>query len=147
MNVSKFYKKLTSAEVGSTKTHEIYIRMSNDFDYETFFSGTHVQNQSVIEVNFLVHIQSRKNISLPASERELRFVYFANSNKEKRIPGLGILFKDYEVEEGDVVCLERNSTNGVPTYTLTFFGSDQVQVSPACFTITQDIPESASVQP
>lgn len=43
MNVSKFYKKLTSAEVGSTKTHEIYIRMSNDFDYESFFSGTHNQ--------------------------------------------------------------------------------------------------------
>ena len=147
MNVSKFYKKLTSAEVGSTKTHEIYIRMSNDFDYETFFSGTHVQNQSVIEVNFSVLIQSRKNISLPASERELRFVYFANSNKEKRIPGLGNLFKDYEVEEGDVVCLERNSTSGVPTYTLTFFGPDQIQVSPACFTITQDIPESTSVQP
>ena len=147
MNVSKFYKKLTSAEVGSTKTHEIYIRMSNDFDYETFFSGTHVQNQSVIEVNFSVLVQSRKNISLPASERELRFVYFANSNKEKRIPGLGNLFKDYEVEEGDVVCLERNSTSGVPNYTLTFFGPDQVQVSPACFTITQDIPESASVQP
>lgn len=147
MNVSKFYKKLTSAEVGSTKTHEIYIRMSNDFDYETFFSGTHVQNQSVIEVNFSVHIQSRKNMSLPASERELRFVYFANSNKEKRIPGLGNLFKDYEVEEGDVVCLERYSTNGVPTYTLTFFGPDQIQVSPACFTITQDIPESARVLP
>lgn len=146
MNVSKFYKKLTSAEVGSTKTHEIYIRMSNDFDYETFFSGTHVQNQSVIEVNFSVHIQSRKNISLPASERELRFVYFANSNKEKRIPGLGNLFKEYEVEEGDVVCLERNSTSGVPTYTLTFFGPNQVQVSPACFTITKEIPESASVQ-
>lgn len=147
MNVSKFYKKLTSAEVGSTKTHEIYIRMSNDFDYETFFSGTHVQNQSVIEVNFSVLVQSRKNISLPASERELRFVYFANSNKEKRIPGLGNLFKDYKVEEGDVVCLERNSTSGDPTYTLTFFGPDQIQVSPACFTITQDIPESTSIQP
>lgn len=39
MNVSKFYKKLTSAEVGSTKTHEIYIRMSNDFDYETSSVG------------------------------------------------------------------------------------------------------------
>lgn len=146
MNVSKFYKKLTSAEVGSTKTHEIYIRMSNDFDYETFFSGTHVQNQSVIEVNFSVHIQSRKNISLPASERELRFVYFANSNKEKRIPGLGNLFKDYEVEEGDVVCLERNSTSGVPTYTLTFFGPDQVQVSPTCFTITKDVQEADNTQ-
>lgn len=146
MNVSKFYKKLTSAEVGSTKTHEIYIRMSNDFDYETFFSGTHVQNQSVIEVNFSVDVQSRKNPSLPSSELELRFVYFVNSNKEKRIPGLGKLFKDYEVEEGDVVCLERNSTNGVPTYTLTFFGPNQVQVSPSCCTITQDITESNNIQ-
>ncbi len=146
MNVSKFYKKLTSAEVGSTKTHEIYIRMSNDFDYETFFDNAHVQNQSVIEVNFSAHVESIKNPDIPASEREIRFVYFANSNKEKRIPGLGNLFNEYEVQEGDVVCLERNSVNGFPTYTLTFFGPNQVQVSPACFTITQDIAESANTQ-
>ena len=146
MNVSKFYKKLTSAEVGSTKTHEIYIRMSNDFDYETFFDNAHVQNQSVIEVNFYAHVESIKNPDIPASEREIRFVYFANSNKEKRIPGLGNLFNEYEVQEGDVVCLERNSVNGFPTYTLTFFGPNQVQVSPACFTITQDIAESANTQ-
>ena len=146
MNVSKFYKKLTSAEVGSTKTHEIYIRMSNDFDYETFFDNAHVQNQSVIEVNFSAHVESIRNPDIPASEREIRFVYFANSNKEKRIPGLGNLFNEYEVQEGDVVCLERNSVNGFPTYTLTFFGPNQVQVSPACFTITQDIAESANTQ-
>lgn len=146
MNVSKFYKKLTSAEVGSTKTHEIYIRMSNDFDYETFFDNAHVQNQSVIEVNFYAHVESIKNPDIPASEREIRFVYFANSNKEKRIPGLGNLFNEYKVQEGDVVCLERNSVNGFPTYTLTFFGPNQVQVSPACFTITQDIAESANTQ-
>lgn len=147
MNVSKFYKKLTSAEVGSTKTHEIYIRMSNDFDYESFFSGTHNQSQSVIEVNFLAHVESKKNTSLVASDRDLRFVYFANSNKEKRIPGLGNLFKDYEVEEGDVVCLERSYVYGVPTYTLTFFGPNQVQVSPACFTIIQNVNDSEKVYP
>lgn len=147
MNVSKFYKKLTFAEVGSTKTHEIYIRMSNDFDYESFFSGTHNQSQSVIEVNFLAHVESKKNTSLVASDRDLRFVYFANSNKEKRIPGLGNLFKDYEVEEGDVVCLERSYVNGVQTYTLTFFGPNQVQVSPACFTIIQNVNDSEKVYP
>lgn len=147
MNVSKFYKKLTSAEVGSTKTHEIYIRMSNDFDYESFFSGTHNQSQSVIEVKFLAHVESKKNTSLVASDRDLRFVYFANSNKEKRIPGLGNLFKDYEVEEGDVVCLERSYVYGVPTYTLTFFGPNQVQVSPACFTIIQNVNDSEKVYP
>ena len=147
MNVSKFYKKLTSAEVGSTKTHEIYIRMSNDFDYESFFSGTHNQSQSVIEVNFLAHVESKKNTSLVASDRDLRFVYFANSNKEKRIPGLGNLFKDYEVEEGDVVCLERSYVNGVQTYTLTFFGPNQIQVSPACFTIIQNVNDSEKVYP
>lgn len=147
MNVSKFYKKLTSAEVGSTKTHEIHIRMSNDFDYESFFSGTHNQSQSVIEVNFLAHVESKKNTSLVASDRDLRFVYFANSNKEKRIPGLGNLFKDYEVEEGDVVCLERSYVNGVQTYTLTFFGPNQVQVSPACFTIIQNVNDSEKVYP
>lgn len=147
MNVSKFYKKLTSAEVGSTKTHEIYIRMSNDFDYESFFSGTHNQSQSVIEVNFLAHVESKKNTSLVASDRDLRFVYFANSNKEKRIPGLGNLFKDYEVEEGDVVCLERSYVNGVQTYTRTFFGPNQVQVSPACFTIIQNVNDSEKVYP
>ena len=147
MNVSKFYKKLTSAEVGSTKTHEIYIRMSNDFDYESFFSGTHNQSQSVIEVNFLAHVESKKNTSLVASDRDLRFVYFANSNKEKRIPGLGNLFKDYEVEEGDVVCLERSYVNGVQTYTLTFFCPNQVQISPACFTIIQNENDSEKVYP
>ena len=147
MNVSKFYKKLTSAEVGSTKTHEIYIRMSNDFDYESFFIGTHNQSQRVIEVNLLAHVESKKNTSLVASDRDLRFVYFANSNKEKRIPGLGNLFKDYEVEEGDVVCLERSYVNGVQTYTLTFFGPNQVQVSPACFTIIQNVNDSEKVYP
>lgn len=98
-------------------------------------------------MNFLAHVESKKNTSLVASDRDLRFVYFANSNKEKRIPGLGNLFKDYEVEEGDVVCLERSYVNGVQTYTLTFFGPNQVQVSPACFTIIQNVNDSEKVYP
>ena len=88
MNVSKFYKKLTSAEVGSTKTHEIYIRMSNDFDYESFFSGTHNQSQSVIEVNFLAHVESKKNTSLVASDRDLVLYTLQTPIKRKEFPVL-----------------------------------------------------------
>lgn len=32
-----FYKQLTQAELGETKTHEKYIRFPNDFDYSLFF--------------------------------------------------------------------------------------------------------------
>ena len=31
-----FIKRLTPAEVGDTGTHEKYIRLPNDFDYENF---------------------------------------------------------------------------------------------------------------
>ena len=31
-----FYKELTPAEVGKTGTHEIYIRLPNNLDYESF---------------------------------------------------------------------------------------------------------------
>ena len=51
------------------------------------------------------------------------------------------------MEEGDVVCLERSYVNGVQTYTLTFFGPNQVQVSPACFTIIQNVNDSEKVYP
>ena len=73
MNVSKFYKKLTSAEVGSTKTHEIYIRMSNDFDYESFFQRDNIiRVKSVIEVNFLPMLSLRRIRLFVASDRDLR---------------------------------------------------------------------------
>ena len=38
MNESRFFKKvLTPAEVGNTGTHEKYIRLTNDFDFKSFY--------------------------------------------------------------------------------------------------------------
>ena len=68
MSTSRFYKKLTQAEVGQTKTHEVYIRMPNDFDYEKFFNNTHIENGSVIEVNFTAPTVSKKNPMIPQQE-------------------------------------------------------------------------------
>lgn len=40
MNKSIFYyKQLTATEVGNKGTHEIYIRMPNDFNSEDFFQA------------------------------------------------------------------------------------------------------------
>lgn len=138
MSTSRFYKKLTQAEVGQTKTHEIYIRMPNEFDYEKFFNNTHIENGSVIEVNFSAPTVSKKNPALPKQEYDYRFVFFANSNKEKRIPGLGPLFKAFEVEEGDVVCLERVGEGDNVKFAVTFYNAEQVQVSPTAVIITSE---------
>ena len=138
MSTSRFYKKLTQAEVGQTKTHEVYIRMPNDFDYEKFFNNTHIENGSVIEVNFTASTVSKKNPTLPQQEYDYRFVFFANSNKEKRIPGLGPLFKAFEVEEGDVVCLERVGEGVDVKFAVTFYNAQQIQVSPAAVMITSE---------
>lgn len=138
MSTSRFYKKLTQAEVGQTKTHEVYIRMPNDFDYEKFFNNTHIENGSVIEVNFTAPTVSKKNPMIPQQEYDYRFVFFANSNKEKRIPGLGPLFKAFEVEEGDVVCLERVGEGENVKFAVTFYNAEQVQVSPAAVMITSE---------
>ncbi len=138
MSTSRFYKKLTQAEVGQTKTHEVYIRMPNDFDYEKFFNNTHIENGSVIEVNFTAPTVSKKNPTIPQQEYDYRFAFFANSNKEKRIPGLGSLFKAFEVEEGDVVCLERVGEGENVKFAVTFYNAEQVQVSPAAVIITSE---------
>lgn len=138
MSTSRFYKKLTQAEVGQTKTHEVYIRMPNDFDYEKFFNNTHIENGSVIEVNFTAPTVSKKNPTIPQQEYDYRFAFFANSNKEKRIPGLGSLFKAFEVEEGDVVCLERVGEGENVKFAVTFYNAKQVQVSPAAVIITSE---------
>ena len=78
-----FYKELTRAEVGKTGTHEVYIRFPNDFDYKSFFHNSDVENGSVIEVVFDAEDASNKDID---AALKLRFVYFVNSNKEKRVP-------------------------------------------------------------
>ena len=128
MSNSSFFKKLTAAEVGNTKTHEVYIRIPNDFDFESFFNNTHEENGSVIEVNFVANVSSRINENIGPNDYNLRFVFFANSNKEKRIPGLGPLFKEFEVKEGDVVCLERNESNKGISFNLTFLSPESLQV-------------------
>ena len=125
MSNSKFLKKLTAAEVGNTKTHEVYIRIPNDFDFESFFNNSHVENGSVVEVNFNAIVSSRIKGNIVPQTYDLRFVYFANSNKEKRIPGLGPLFKAFKVEEGDVICLEKDEDN---SFSLTFLSPDTVQI-------------------
>ena len=96
-----FYKELTPAEVGQTGTHEIYVRLPNNFDYQSFFNHSEKQNGSVIEVIFNAH-----DITIPSKEDilSLRFVhYINNANKEKRIPSLASLFKEHNVEIGDII--------------------------------------------
>lgn len=128
MSNSTFIKKLTAAEVSNTKTHEIYIRIPNDFDFESFFNNTHVENGSVIEVAFNAEVSSFKETSLKSTSYELRFVYFANSNKEKRIPGLGSLFKSFNVTEGDIACLQKIESGGLTSYKLSFLPASFMQV-------------------
>lgn len=127
MTSFKFFRKLTAAEVGDTKTHEVYIRMPNNFDFELFFNNAHKENGSVIDVDFLATVSSNIDSSIPPKQLSLRFVFFVNSNKEKRIPGLGPIFQTYKVKEGDTICLEKKETNGETSFNLTFLPSDTFQ--------------------
>ena len=103
MKTYSFYKELTAAEVGETGTHEIYVRFPNNFDYETFFHGSAVENGTVIEVSFEAQ-DLTDNVN---SKVNLRFVYYVNNtNKEKRMPGLSNLFREHQIKQGDIVCLE-----------------------------------------
>ena len=97
-----FYKELTNAEVGNARTHETYVRLPNDFDYVSFFYNRAIQNGTVIEYEFMA-----TNLTNGHNDQvTLKFVYYYNSNKEKRIPSLGALFSANDVEQGDIVCLE-----------------------------------------
>lgn len=139
MSNFKFLKKLTAAEVGNTKTHEVYIRIPNDFDFESFFNNSHVENGSVVEVSFNAVVSTRIIDNIAPQSYDLRFVYFANSNKEKRIPGLGQLFKSFNVKEGDIVCLEKKEDN---SYSLTFLSPDTLQIYNGGLLINGDIEEN-----
>ena len=121
-----FYKELTPAEVGNTGTHEIYVRLPNNFDYESFFNDSAVENGSVLEVNFSAQdTTDGENTIVP-----LRFVYFHNSNGEKRIPSLGTLFQQHNVQEGDIVCLESRIAGANTTYFIHFYKKGEIQVNP-----------------
>lgn len=83
---------------------------------------------------------------------DLRFVHFAQSNNEKRIPSLGDLFKANGVQENDVVRLESRIKDGSPSFYITFLRPDEAQINPKsfCFSVindnTQDICEHSKNQ-
>lgn len=124
MNKSYYYfKKLTAAELGNTKAHVGgYIRLPNDFDYETFFQSSGSDNNGVQEIIF-----SAYNLGKGIEEKNLRFAYFKNSNKEKRIPNLAELFNTNDVVEGDVVTLESRITGGMVKFFIQFFSNSDIE--------------------
>lgn len=123
------YKELTAAEVGNTKTHEIYIRLPNSFDYQEFFNGAAYEKGSVVETLF-----TATNLSKNGNTGEIvsmRFVHFINNaNQEKRIPSLRELFSSNNVEEGDIVCLKSCSKNGVTSFFIQFFKKGEIHINP-----------------
>ena len=127
MNKSIFlYRELTRAEVGNAGTHEKYVRLPNNFDYNSFFHDTAVQNGSVLEINFnAIDTTDGTPVNQP-----LRFVCFANSNQEKRIPSLGPLFQSHNIKEGDIVCLESRLIDGKCTYYIHFYKKGEIQIEP-----------------
>ena len=120
-----YLKKLTLAEVGETKAHVGgYIRLPNDFDYVTFFQTQGENNNGVTEISFNAY-----NCNKGKTEENLRFAYFANSNKERRIPNLANLFKENEVEAGDIVKLESRQMGGDVEIQLSFYKNKDITTS------------------
>ena len=121
-----FYKELTDAEVGNTGTHEKYVRLPNNFDYDSFFSDSAVQNGSVLEINFNAIDTTDGDCVI----QPLRFVYFTNSNHEKRIPSLGSLFQSHGIKVGDIACLESRWIDEECTYYIHFYRKGEIQINP-----------------
>ena len=128
MKESRFYiKKLTTAEVGEARTHEKYIRLPNDFDYKSFFHDSDYDNGSVIQVDFTVIDKTDGcNQLVP-----MRFVYYANSNHEKRLPSLGVIFDSHCVQANDVVFLESHTVGKQTLFYITFRKPTEADVAPA----------------
>lgn len=130
-----FYKQLTKAEVGQAGTHEVYIRLSNGFNYQTFFGNTpQLDENGTITITFDAFNTSKGANSI--EKVTLRFVYYSNSNKEKRIPSLGELFRDNNVDMDDIVCLESRNIDGKYTFYLRFFKKGTIQIDPSSFSFT-----------
>lgn len=126
-----FYKQLTPAELGEAKTHEKYIRFPNDFDYKSFFGIDAVKNESVLQLD----IDARYNGN-PEDIVPLKFVYYANSNKEKRMPSLGPVFEKYQVKAGSIFALEVISDNGNSVIDVSFKKANELKLftNPVCYT-------------
>ena len=110
-----FIKQMTPAEAGDTKTHEKYIRLPNNFDHQAFFQQSGVANGSVIQIDFTAAYNGDAEEMIP-----LKFVYYANSNQEKRIPSLGPIFDKYNVVSTDIIYLESITDNGKTSFSISF---------------------------
>lgn len=114
---------MTPAEAGDTKTHEKYIRLPNNFDYQSFFQQEGITNGSVIQVDFEAMYNGNSKDLIP-----LKFVFYANSNQEKRIPSLGPIFDKYSVFSSDIVILESITNNGQTSFSISFKKEPEVKV-------------------
>jgi hypothetical protein len=131
-----FMKQMTPAEAGVTKTHEKYIRLPNDFDYRNFFQQEGDPTNNVIQIDFQAAYKGDEGKMIP-----LKFVYYANSNHEKRIPSLGPIFDEYGVDADKVVCLQSITDNGITRYSISFLSSDEIRLytSPISYTVKEDL--------
>ena len=131
-----FYRELTKAEVGQAGTNEVYIRLPNNFDYQTFFGDTPQSNEDGnTKISFVAFNTSQRTNN--SEKVTLKFVYYRNnSNKEKRIPSLRELFRDNNVDIGDIVCLESRNIDGTYTFYLRFFKKGTIQIDPSSFSFT-----------
>ena len=130
-----FYKQLTKAEVGQAGTHEIYIRLSNGFDYKTFFGDTPQVNENGTITIYFEAINTSKGLNETVNV-PIRFVYYSNSNKEKRIPSLSELFKENNVEVDDIVCLESRRVDDKYSFYIRFFKKGTIRIDPSSFSFT-----------
>lgn len=136
MNESRFFKKvLTPAEVGNTGTHEKYIRLTNDFDFESFFQQEGEMNGSVRQILF-----AAKDLSVGHEEDDpipFKFVYYENSNKEKRLPSLGALYNSHNIKEGDVIILESKTSDGNTEFFFSHINAGEIILNPSTIYYTE----------
>lgn len=118
-----FYKQLAQAELGETKTHEKYVRFPNDFDYSLFFGKDAFTNGTVLQLNIDAFYNGDKNEIVP-----LKFVYYINSNKEKRMPSLSSIFDRYNVRQGDTFCLEVIDDGNQISYSVSFKKENELKL-------------------
>ena len=133
---------MTPAEAGDTKTHEKYVRLPNNFDYQAFFQQEGITNGSVIQIDFDAAYNGDQNDVIP-----LKFVYYASSNQEKRIPSLGPIFDKYNVTSSDVVYLESRTENGRTSFSISFKKDSELRIftSPIVYEI-EDVEDDIQKQ-
>lgn len=136
MNESRFFKKvLTPAEVGNTGTHEKYIRLTNDFDFKSFYQQEGEINGSVREIFF-----EAKDLSVGHENDNpisFKFVYYENSNKEKRLPSLGALYNSHNIQEGDVIILESRTSDGNTEFFFSHIKAGEITLNPSTIYYTE----------